>query len=189
MSISIQLCLHYIPLTAAWVFWFYILVLCVLETLSITLTPVLGNTEIWALYHVIPCLWDTEQYLCLTSNLAWISESHSLPDYCLHWVKWASTMPDVFFSCFGIAWLPQTCKKRKIPLPWQKMCWDFHSMCLEFIILGPDSKQHYKVGDSYRCSKAVKFSHTHTQAPRPASFKPSQQLLLDVALIYPLLLH
>lgn len=62
-------------------------------------------------------------------------------------------------------------------------------MCLEFIILGPDSKQHYKVGDSYRCSKAVKFSHTHTQAPRPASFKPSQQLLLDVALIYPLLLH
>lgn len=47
-------------------------------------------------------------------------------------------------------------------------------MCLEFRTLGPDSKQHYKVGESYRCSKAVKF--THTQAPRPANFKPSQQL-------------
>lgn len=110
--ISIQLCLHYLPSTAAWVFCFYILVLCVLETLSTTLKPLLRNTKIWALSHIISSLWDREQYLCLTLNLAWISESDSLPDYCLHWVKWAATMPD-FFSCFAITWLPRTCKKEK----------------------------------------------------------------------------
>lgn len=68
-----------------------------LETLSTTLKPFLGNTEIWALCNVIPSSCDREQYLCLTSNLAWISESDFLPDYCLHWIKWAATMPDGFF--------------------------------------------------------------------------------------------
>lgn len=95
--ISIQLCLHYIPLTAAWVFCFYVLVLCALETLSTTLKPLLRNRKIWALSRVIPSLWDREQYLCLTSNLAWISESDSLPDYFLPWVKWAARTPDFFF--------------------------------------------------------------------------------------------
>lgn len=65
------------------------------------------------LCNVIPSSCDREQYLCLTWNLAWISESDSIPDYCLHWVKWAATMPDGFFSCSGITWLPQTRTKEK----------------------------------------------------------------------------
>lgn len=44
----------------------------------------------------------------------------------------------MFFFLLWYYLAPWNIYKRKISLPWQKMSWDFHSMCLEFRILGPD---------------------------------------------------